>query len=153
TIAGVDALHERLAGRPVDALLANAGRGLGHAFLDQRFEDIRRVIDTNVTGTVYLIHRVGQDMRRRNKGRMLIVGSIAGMMPGSYQAVYNATKAFLDSFSFAIRNELKETDVAVTCLMPGPTETEFFARADMQDTKVGRSEKDDPAQVARQGFD
>lgn len=67
--------------------------------------------------------------------------------------MYNATKAFLDSFSFAIRNELKETDVTVTCLMPGPTETEFFARADMQDTKVGRSEKDDPAQVARQGFD
>jgi short-subunit dehydrogenase len=74
-------------------------------------------------------------------------------MPGSFQAVYNGTKAFIDSFSFALRNELKETDVTVTCLMPGATETEFFERADMLDTKVGQQEKDDPAKVARDGFD
>ena len=79
------------------ALLANAGRGLGKAFLDQDFADVRRVIDTNVTGTVYLIHKVGRDMRGRGSGRILIIGSIAGFMPGTYQAVYNATKAFLDS--------------------------------------------------------
>src|SRR5215213_3153200 len=92
-------------------------------------------------------------MRARGRGRILITGSIAGFMPGSFQAVYNGTKAFIDSFSFALRNELKETEVTVTCLMPGATETEFFERADMLDTKVGQQEKDDPAKVARDGFD
>jgi short-subunit dehydrogenase len=137
----------------VDALLANAGHGLGRAFLDQDFEEARHVIDTNVTGTVYLIQKVGRDMRARNKGRILITGSIAGFMPGSFQAVYNGTKAFVDSFSFALRNGLKETEITVTCLMPGATDTEFFERADMLDTKVGTQEKDDPAKVARDGFD
>jgi uncharacterized protein len=74
-------------------------------------------------------------------------------MPGSFQAVYNGTKAFIDSFSFALRNELKESGVTVTCLMPGATETEFFERADMLDTKVGQQDKDDPAKVAKDGFD
>jgi short-subunit dehydrogenase len=137
----------------VDALFANAGRGLGKGFLDQDVAEWRRVIDTNVTGTVYLIHKIGRDMRTRDSGRILITGSIAGFMPGSFQAVYNGTKAFLDSFSFALRNELKDTKVTVTCLMPGPTETEFFRRADMLDTKVGAGEKDDPADVARAGFE
>jgi short-subunit dehydrogenase len=92
-------------------------------------------------------------MRQRGAGRILVTGSIAGFMPGTYQAVYNGTKAFIDSFSFALRAELKDTGVTVTCLMPGATETEFFERADMMDTKVGQSAKDDPADVARTGFD
>ena len=153
TTEGVDELYAAIKGRPVAALLANAGHGLGRAFLDQDFEEARHVIDTNVTGTVYLIHKVGRDMRARNSGRILITGSIAGFMPGSFQAVYNGTKAFIDSFSFALRNELKETEITVTCLMPGATETEFFERAGMLDTKVGTQEKDDPAKVARDGFD
>jgi short-subunit dehydrogenase len=153
TVEGVDALYAAIKGRKVDALLANAGRGLGHAFLDQDFGKARRVIDTNVTGTVYLIHKVGNDMRRHDAGRILITGSIAGFTPGSFQAVYNGTKAFLNSFSFAIREELKETRVSVTCLMPGATETEFFQRADMMDTKVGTADKDDAAMVAKIGFD
>jgi short-subunit dehydrogenase len=153
TVEGVDALYAAIKGRKVDALLANAGRGLGHAFLDQDFGKARRVIDTNVTGTVYLIHKVGNDMRRLDAGRILITGSIAGFTPGSFQAVYNGTKAFLNSFSFAIREELKETRVSVTCLMPGATETEFFQRADMMDTKVGTADKDDAATVAKIGFD
>jgi uncharacterized protein len=153
TVEGVDELYDAIGGRPVDALLANAGHGLGRAFLDQDFEEVRHVIDTNITGTVYLIQKVGRDMRARNKGRILITGSIAGFIPGSFQAVYNGTKAFIDSFSFALRNELKETEITVTCLMPGATETEFFERADMLDTKVGQQEKDDPAKVARDGFD
>lgn len=152
TIAGVDKLYKKIDGRKVDALLANAGRGLGRAFLDQDFKDIRHVIDTNVTGTVYLIHKVGRDMRERRAGRILITGSIAGFMPGTYQAVYNGTKAFLNSFSFAIRAELKDSGVTVTCLMPGATETEFFERADMLDTKVGTEKKMDPADVAKQGY-
>src|SRR5205814_5317466 len=154
TTEGLDKLYEasKRIGRPVDALLANAGRGLGHAFLDQDFNQARLVVDTNITGTLYLIHKVGNDMRERNAGRILITGSIACFTPGSYQAVYNGTKAFLDSFSYALREELKDTDVTVTCLMPGATETEFFRRADMLDTKVGTAKKDDPAKVARDGF-
>jgi uncharacterized protein len=153
TTEGVDRLYAATEGRAVDALLANAGVGLGHAFLDQDFNRIRRVIDTNITGTVYLIHRVGNDMRQRNAGRILITGSIAGFMPGSFQAVYNGSKAFLDSFSFALREELRGSGVTVTCLMPGATETEFFRRADMMDTSVGTARKDDAAEVAKAGFD
>jgi short-subunit dehydrogenase len=141
-----------LGGRPVDALLANAGHGLGRAFLDQDFHDVRHVIDTNVTGTVYLVQRIGRDMRARGTGRILLTGSIAGFMPGTYQAVYNGTKAFIDSFSFALRAELKDSGVTVTCLMPGATDTEFFERADMLDTKVGQGAKDDPVDVASAGF-
>jgi short-subunit dehydrogenase len=153
TTDGVDKLYAAAKGRQVDALLANAGRGLGHGFLDQDFAKARRVIDTNITGTLYLIQKVGNDMRRRNSGRILITGSIAGFSPGSFQAVYNATKAFLNSFSFALREELRDTQVTVTCLMPGATEAEFFRRADMMDTAVGTTEKDDPAEVAKIGFD
>jgi short-subunit dehydrogenase len=153
TLEGVDKLYTAVKGRPVEALLANAGHGLGHGFLDQDFSDVRHVIDTNVTGTLYLIHRIGGDMRARKQGRILITGSIAGFMPGTYQAVYNGSKAFIDSFAFALRNEVKDAGITVTCLMPGPTETEFFERADMMDTKVGQSKKDDPADVAKIGFD
>ena len=153
TTEGVYELCNAVGSRPVDALLANAGRGLGRAFLDQDFAKAKFVIDTNVTGTAYLIHRIGNEMRRRNSGRILVTGSIAGFIPGSFQAVYNGTKAFLNSFSFALREELKDTKVTVTCLMPGATETEFFRRADMLDTDVGTAEKDDPAKVASDGFD
>jgi uncharacterized protein len=153
TTKGVDQLIEAARGRPVELLFANAGRGLGHAFLDQNFEDAMFVVNTNITGTIYLLHKLARDMRDRGRGRILITGSIAGTMPGAYQAVYNGTKAFMDSFSFALRNELKDTGVTVTCLMPGATDTEFFDRADMTDTKVGQDKKDDPADVARTGFD
>ena len=153
TLEGVDKLYAAAKGRAVGALLANAGHGLGHGFLDQDFKDVRHVIDTNVTGTIYLIQKVGRDMRARGEGRILITGSIAGFTPGTYQAVYNATKAFIDSFSFALRHEVKDQGITVTCLMPGATETEFFERADMMDTKVGQSKKDDPADVAKTGFE
>jgi len=152
---GVDKLYDAAQGRPVDALLANAGHGLGGGFLDQDFEDVKHVIDTNVTGTIYLIQKVGKDMRARKQGRILITGSVAGFTPGTYSAVYNGTKAFIDSFSFALRAELKneDTNVTVTCLMPGATETEFFERAGMEDTEVGQSKKDDPVDVAKVGFE
>ena len=153
TTEGVDKLCGAVGDRPIDALLANAGVGLGKAFLDQDFDRIRRVVDTNITGTLYLIHRAGNEMRRRNFGRILITGSIAGFTPGSFQAVYNGSKAFLDSFSFALREELRDSGVTVTCLMPGATETEFFRRADMMDTRVGTEEKDDAHEVAKAGYD
>jgi short-subunit dehydrogenase len=111
------------------------------------------VIDTNITGTIYLVQLVGGIMRRRGQGRIMLTGSIAGFMPRTYTAVYNGTKAFIDSFSFALRAELKDSGVTVTCLMPGATDTDFFERADMLDTKVGQDPKDDPADVARGGFD
>ena len=153
TLEGVDKLYGKIGGRPVAALLANAGHGLGKAFLDQNWEDVRHVVDTNVTGTIYLIHKVGRDMREQGEGKILITGSIAGYIPGSYQAVYNGSKAFIDSFSYALREELRNTRITVTVLMPGPTETEFFERAELMDTKVGVQEKDDPAKVAKDGYD
>jgi uncharacterized protein len=155
TVEGVDTLYERsqALGRPVDALFANAGRGLGKGFLDQDFDEIRRVIDTNVTGTTYLVHKFLRDMRASNSGKLLLTGSIAGLMPGSFQAVYNGTKAYVDSFAYALRNELQDTDIVVSVLMPGPVDTDFFETADMLDTKVGTSKKADPADVAKSGFD
>jgi short-subunit dehydrogenase len=154
TLEGVEALCRALQGREVDVLMANAGHGLGGAFLDQAFPEVKHVIDTNITGTVYLVHQVGRQMRTRGHGRILITGSIAGFQPGSFQAVYNGTKAFIDSFAQALRNELKDTAITVTCLMPGVTDTDFFVRADMLDTKFGAQEnKSDPAEVARVGFE
>jgi short-subunit dehydrogenase len=152
TIDGNEKLYHAIRGRPVAALLANAGRGLGQAFLDQDFNDIRYVIDTNITGTLYLIQKVARDMRARGEGKILITGSIAGFMPGAYHAVYNATKAFVDSFSYALREEMKDTGVTVTCLMPGPTEADFFRRAGLLDTEFATQEKASPIDVAKDGF-
>jgi len=153
TTDGVDQLYAAAKGRPVDVLIANAGHGLGGGFLDQDFAEARHVIDTNITGTIYLLQKVGRDLRARRAGRILITGSVAGFIPGTFHAVYNGTKAFIDSFSFALRAELKENNVSVTCLMPGATETDFFERADMLDTKVGQSEKDAAADVAKVGYE
>lgn len=150
---GVDSLMDAIGGRDVDLLFANAGHGLGHGFLDQDFTEIQHLIDTNITGTLDVIQRVGRRMRDRNQGRILITGSIAGVMPGTFQAVYNGSKAFVDSFAFALRNELKDSKVTVSLLMPGPTDTEFFERANLSDTKVGQSDsKQDPAEVAESGY-
>lgn len=150
---GLDRLWATVGGRRLDHVMANAGRGLGHAFLDQDWERIEAVIRLNVTGTTALVHRVARDMAARRQGRILITGSIAGEIPGSYQAVYNATKAYVDLFAWGIRNELGDCGVTVTCLMPGPTDTEFFHRADMDDTPVGQSDrKYDPAMVAQKGY-
>ena len=153
TEEGVSRVVQAVGGRPVDALLANAGHGLGHAFLEQDFAAVRHVVDTNITGTIDLIQRLAAPMVARGKGRILITGSIAGFLPGSFQAVYNGTKAFIDSFSFALRNELKDSGVTVTCLMPGATDTEFFERAGMLDTAVGQGKKDSAAEVAKIGFE
>lgn len=119
TKAGVDKLLGAIGERPVDALLANAGHGLGHAFLEQDFDAIRRVINTNVVGTLDLIHRVGRRMQLRRRGRILITGSIAGLMPGSFQAVYSGSKAFVDSFAEALGRELESCGVTITVRMPG----------------------------------
>jgi short-subunit dehydrogenase len=155
TTDGTMHLIQAIAEREVDALMANAGHGLGGSFLSQDFTDILHVINTNVTGTVHLIHHIARGMVARGRGRILVTGSIAGFQPGSFHAVYNGTKAFVDSFSMALRNELKGTQVTVSCLMPGPTDTEFFERAGMETTKVANDPKMmmEPGEVARMGFD
>lgn len=149
-------LYERIqaTARPVDVLCLNAGIGEGGDFA--RETDLRkelRLIDLNVRSVVHLCKLVVRDMVARDEGRILITSSIASTMPGAFQAVYNASKSFDQSFALALRNELKDTGVTVTSLMPGPTDTEFFERAGMEDTPIGESEKDDPAEVARQGFE
>jgi uncharacterized protein len=154
TTDGVQQLISCINGRSVDALMANAGHGLGGSFLQQDFKAVLHVINTNITGTVHLIQHVARDMVARAQGRILITGSIAGFQPGSFHAVYNGSKAFIDSFSIALRNELKGTEVTVSCLMPGPTDTEFFERAGMETTKVANDPKMmmQPEDVARIGF-
>ncbi|WP_380786078.1 SDR family NAD(P)-dependent oxidoreductase [Sphingomonas sp. R86521] len=152
---GVDQLLAAAGGRQIDLLCANAGRGLGKAFLDQDVAEWRKVIDTNVVGTSYLLQKVLRDMVARNDGKVLVTGSIAGYIPGAFQAVYNGTKSYVDSFVAAIQNEIKESEgVTLTNLMPGPVETEFFDRAHMMDTSVGTDpKKSDPADVAKDGWD
>src|SRR4051794_6593595 len=130
--------------RPVDAIAINAGVGVSGDFARQT--DLKaelNLISLNVTSTVHLAKRVLPDMVSRNQGRVLFTSSIAGTMPAPFEAVYGASKAFVKSFAEAIRNELKDTGVTITTLMPGATETNFFHRAGMDDTKVGASEKDD----------
>lgn len=153
---GVEELYRQVSteGRPLDAAALNAGVGLGGAFLDSTVQDALALIDLNVRSTVHLAKLVLPDMVRRNSGKVLFTSSIASTMPGSYQAVYNASKSFIQSLSEALHDELRDTGVTVTALMPGPTDTNFFRRAGMAGTRMGRmSRKDDPAEVAREGFD
>ena len=155
TAEGVEQLWSAVTdtGRPLDAAALNAGVGKGGAFVDTELADELAIIDLNVTSTVRLAKHVLREMTSRKEGRVLITSSIASTMPGSFQAVYNASKSFLQSFAEALQEELRDSGVMVTSLMPGPTETDFFRRADMEDTRVGASSKDDPAQVAKQGFE
>jgi short-subunit dehydrogenase len=151
---GVEELAGCIAGRTVDAIAINAGVGVGGRFLETPLEDELKLIDLNVRSTVHLTKRILPAMVQRGEGRILITSSIAALAATPYEAVYGASKAFDKSFAGSLRNELKDTGVTVTTLMPGPTETNFFDRAGMEDTKVGQSEKKaDPAQVAKQAFD
>lgn len=151
---GVDQLYAAVTalGRPLDVAAINAGIGAGGAFLDNDLELELRLIDLNVASTVALAKRVAAGMVERGQGRILFTSSVAARTPAPFQAVYGASKAFVQSFGQALRNELKDTGVSVTTLLPGPTDTGFFERADLMDTKVGAGPKDDPAQVAEQGF-
>ncbi|KAE8764497.1 SDR family NAD(P)-dependent oxidoreductase [Georgenia thermotolerans] len=140
-------------GRPVDALVLNAGIGVGGPFAETPWADDRQLLELNVVSTVHLTKRVLPAMVARGAGRVLFTGSVAGTMPGPYYATYAASKAFVLSFAQAIRYEVKDSGVTVTTLMPGPTDTDFFTRADMEDTRVAQGPKDDPAEIAREGFE
>jgi short-subunit dehydrogenase len=153
TKQGVDQLLAKVGDRRVDVLVANAGHGLGHGFLDQGPDEWQHIINTNITGTLLLIQPIVRRMVDQGAGKVLITGSIAGHMAGAFQAVYNGSKAFIDSFSAALNEEIKGSGVTVTCLKPGATETNFFHRAELDDTKVGQAKKDDPADVAKAGWD
>jgi short-subunit dehydrogenase len=144
----------RGAGRPLDAAALNAGVGVGGPFVETDLEAELGIVELNCASTVHLAKRVVQDMAARGEGRILFTSSVASQAPQPFQAVYGASKAFVQSFALALREELKDSGVTVTALLPGPTETEFFDRADLNDTKLGASDKkDDPAQVARQGYE
>jgi short-subunit dehydrogenase len=151
-----EAVHTIIAsveGRDIDVLCANAGFGLGGRFTETDLQTELDMVQVNVASQVHIVKHVATAMAGRRRGRILITGSIAGLMPGSFQSVYNGTKAFLDSWGEAIREELKEQDVVVTVLMPGATETNFFHRAEMDDTKVGQSKKMPAEDVAKIGYD
>ena len=152
---GVEMLYSKIkaTGHPVDAIAINAGVGVGGEFIKTDLKEELNLINLNVVSSVHLAKRVVKDMVDRGSGKVLFTSSIAALMPGPFEAVYAASKAFLHSFSEAIRNELKDTGVTVTALMPGPTDTNFFHRADMDDTKAGAIKKDDPVEVAKQGFE
>jgi len=156
TYDGVENLYIaiRATERPVDAIAINAGVGVGGDFArETELRDELNLINLNVISTVHLAKRVVKDMVARGSGRILFTSSIAALMPGAFEAVYAASKAFVHIFAEALRNEIKDTGVTVTSLQPGPTETNFFHRAGMDDTRVGSSKKDDPADVAKQGFE
>nr|WP_313673196.1 SDR family NAD(P)-dependent oxidoreductase [Mycolicibacterium sp.] len=147
-------LRQAESGRPLAAAALNAGVGRGGKFVDTELDDDLEIVDLNVRSTMHLAKLVLRDMARRNSGRVLFTSSIVASMPGSFQPVYNASKAFIQSLAEAVADELRDTDVTVTSLMPGPTDTNFFHRAGLDDTVAGRMPfKDDPATVARQGFD
>ncbi|MBX5461394.1 MAG: SDR family NAD(P)-dependent oxidoreductase [Steroidobacteraceae bacterium] len=153
---GVTTLYNTAAAlkRPVDVLAANAGIGVWGDFArETSLEAELRLINLNVTSQVHLIKLVVADMVDRGSGKVLITSSIASLAPGPNYAAYAASKAFLRSFGQAIRQELEDSGVSVTVLMPGPTDTEFFERADMLESKAAQGPKQDPAEVAAEAFD
>jgi uncharacterized protein len=155
TYEGVEQLYDRIKslGQPVEAIAINAGVGVGGEFVKTDLKAELNLIELNVASTVHLAKLVVKDMVARRRGKILFTSSIVSQMPSPFQAVYAASKAFVHSFAEAIRNELKDTGITVTALMPGATDTNFFDRAGLEDTKVGEMKKDDPAKVAKQGFD
>lgn len=156
TYDGVEDLYRNIKslGRPVEAIAINAGVGVGGASFDKTdLEEELNLLRLNVVGVVHLTKRILPDMIEAGHGKILFTSSVAAFLPGPYESVYSASKAFVQSFSEAIRFETKDKGITVTALQPGPTETNFFHRAGMDETKVGDQKKDDAAVVAKQGFD
>lgn len=139
--------------RPIDALILNAGVGLGDEFLKQDLERVFNMIALNCNHVVHLAHLLVPSMVARGEGRVMITASVVSTAPNPYQAIYAATKAFDMSFAEALAYELKDSGVTVTALQPGATETNFFERAELMDTKLADRDKDDPALVAKNGFE
>jgi uncharacterized protein len=155
TYDGVEDLYRQIrsTGQPIEAIAINAGVGVGGKFIETDLQEELNLIELNVVSSVHLAKRVIKDMADRGSGKVLFTSSIAALMPGPFEAVYAASKTFIHSFAEGLRNELKDTGITVTALMPGPTDTNFFHRADMDNTKAGADKKDNPAIVAKQGFE
>ncbi len=154
TTDGVDSLYKEIEPHysRLDSVALNAGVGIGGEFINTNLEEELNVINLNITSTVRLAKKILPEFVRRGHGRMLFTSSIAADMPGPYFAVYGASKAFVQSFSQALREEVKDKGVTITSLQPGATDTDFFAKAHMLDTKVANEKKDDPSVVAEHGF-
>jgi short-subunit dehydrogenase len=155
TPLGVETLHRAFSSspQPLEAAVLNAGIGVSGAFAETELEEHLRLVDLNVRSTVHLAKLVVETMVAQGRGRLMFTSSIAAVAPNPFQSTYGASKAFVQSFSQAIREELKDAGVTVTSLMPGPTDTEFFARADMEDTQIASGRKDDPEVVAKEAFE
>jgi short-subunit dehydrogenase len=157
TREGVDQLWAKVQslGRPIDIACINAGVGVGGLFSETDLDAELNMVELNCTGTVQLAKLVVRQMTGLGAGRILFTASIAGEMVAPREAVYAASKAFVLSFAHSLRYELKETGITVTALQPGPTDTDFFHRAGMDDTEVGQKGKSEsqPDDVARQGIE
>jgi uncharacterized protein len=157
TRQGVEELWDwvRSSGNAIDVACLNAGVGLGGLFKDTDLDAELKMLELNCVGAVHLAKYVVRDMAERGEGRILFTSSIAGEMVAPREAVYAATKAFVLSFAHSLRYELEGSGVTVTTLQPGPTDTDFFHRAGMDDTKVGQEGKSDSnaEDVAREGID
>jgi short-subunit dehydrogenase len=157
TKEGVISLWDRIQtlGRPVDIACLNAGIGVGGLFSETDLEEELKMVNLNCTGTVHLAKYIVKDMVSRKNGKILFTASIAGEMVAPREAVYAATKAFVLSLAHSLRYELRDTGVGVTALQPGPTDTDFFHRAGMDNTEVGSEGKSEsqPDDVARQGIE
>ena len=157
TANGVDEVYEKIneLGRPVEAIALNAGVGVGGRFAtDTDLDEELNLINLNVVSTVHLAKHVLKDMVAQGRGKVLFTASIASTTPTPFEAVYGASKAFVLSFAESLRSELKDTGVTITALMPGATDTNFFHRAGMDDTKVAQhASSNRPEDVAREGFE
>ncbi|WP_353129834.1 SDR family NAD(P)-dependent oxidoreductase [Parapedobacter pyrenivorans] len=141
-------------GITIDILINNAGQGVYGEFMDTDLERELAIIRLNINACIMLTKFFLKDMIAFNTGRILNVSSIAGKVPGPYQAVYHGTKAFVHFFSEAVRNELRKTNVTITSLLPGATDTDFFNKADMEAAKiVQEGDLANPADVAKDGYD
>lgn len=141
-------------GIKVDVLVNDAGQGVYGKFLETDIQRELNIIQLNIGATVVLTKLFLKEMVARNEGKILNVASIASKAPGPYQAVYHGTKAFVHSFNEAVRNEIKDTAVTLTSLLPGATDTDFFRKADMLDAKiVQEGELGDAASVAKDGYE
>jgi short-subunit dehydrogenase len=139
----------------IEVLVNDAGQGVYGLFQDNELERELDIVHLNICATVILTKHFLKEMVARGEGRILNLGSVAGKLPGPWQAVYHATKAFVLSFTTAVREEVKDSGVTLTALMPGVTDTDFFNKAGMNDSKTVQDKEAmaDPAYVAKAGYE
>jgi len=140
-------------GIKIDVLVNDAGQGQYGLFVEQDIDRLLDIIQLNVTSLTVLTHAFLKDMVATNEGKILQLASIASELPGPWQAVYHATKAYVLHLTEGLVNELKDTNVTITALQPGATDTDFFNKAEMQNSKITDTKLSDPAKVAKDGYE